>query len=370
MNSKKYSVFITALFSVFIGGLFIAFLLSPKRDFSDTENRVLADAPELSWEAIADGSYMEELETYIADQFPMRDMWIVIKSACEYALGKREFNDVYLSGSTLISKVEQPDQSLVDKNLGYIESFVQSVGKPVYLALIPTAAEIWKDKLPEGAPGFDQEAFLQQVQQSTSAEYVDLLSALQLHKNEAIFYRTDHHWTSLGAYYGYAAFMNAAGRRPLPLSMLTATTVSTEFNGTLYSSSGIRWLPSDSIETYISADGIKVTSYPEGKPVEGTMYDESYLEKKDKYSMFMGGNTPMHVIENPNAQGGSLLVIRDSYMDSELPFLSQEYATITVLDLRYYHGSVRELAAQHDEILISYGVANLITDRNLVYLSR
>jgi len=370
MNSKKYSIFITALFSVFVGGLFIAFLLSPKREFSDTENRVLAGAPELSWETVADGSYMEELETYIADQFPLRDMWIVIKSSCEYALGKREFNDVYLSGDTLISKVEQPDQNLVDRNLGYLEGFVQSVGKPVYLAIIPTAAEIWKDKLPEGAPSFDQQAFLQQLQQNTSANWVDVLSALQQHKEEEIFYRTDHHWTSLGAYYGYAAFMNAAGRTPLPLEQLTPTTVSTSFNGTLYSSSGIRWLPSDSIQTYISAEGIKVTSYPQGQPVPGVLYEESFLEKKDKYSMFMGGNTPMHVIENPKAEGGSLLVIRDSYMDSELPFLAQEYSKITVLDLRYYHSSIKEVAAQHDEILISYGVANLITDLNLGYLTR
>ena len=185
MNSKKYSVFITALFSIFIGGLFIAFLLSPKREFSDTENRVLAGAPELSWETVADGSYMEELETYIADQFPLRDMWIVIKSSCEYALGKREFNDVYLSGDTLISKVEKPDQNLVDRNLGYLEGFVQSVGKPVYLAIIPTAAEIWKDKLPEGAPSFDQQAFLQQLQQNTSANWVDVLSALQQHTVQA-----------------------------------------------------------------------------------------------------------------------------------------------------------------------------------------
>jgi hypothetical protein len=115
--TKKYSRFLTAFFCVFIGGLLVWHLVLPDRDKSETENRTLAQFPEFSWEALKDGSYTEAIETYFADQFPLRDSWTGLKARAEQLLGKKEFNDIYLAGDTLISKVEQPDYTTGDKVL-------------------------------------------------------------------------------------------------------------------------------------------------------------------------------------------------------------------------------------------------------------
>lgn len=164
----------------------------------------------------------------------------------------------------------------------------------------------------------------------------------------------------------------ALGVTPLPLSAFTPKTVTRDFNGTLYSTSGIRWLEPDSIQIYVPETGITVTAYENGTEKPRPLYDTSYLAVKDKYSMFLGGNQPFCLVENPAAQGGTLLVVRDSYMDSAVPFLAQHYQKIYLMDLRYYKTSVAEVAAQcgAEAILVSYGVSNFLTDSNLMFLGQ
>ena len=156
-----------AIFCLFIGGFGILHLLLPDRTFSPVENRNLAQFPTFSWTALKDGSYTADIETYLEDQFPFRDQWIGIKTGYEYLLGRREFNNVYLCGDTLISRVY--DDSRAEKNLQYIAQLVEKTDIPVYLGLIPTAAEIWRDKLPEGAPSYDQIAYIESAK-DTGAE--------------------------------------------------------------------------------------------------------------------------------------------------------------------------------------------------------
>jgi len=159
--TKAYSRFITILFCGFIGGMFLLSLLLPDRERSETENRLLAQWPEFSWETLKSGEFTDGVEEYIADQFPLRDAWTGVKARVEQLIGKTEFNDVYLAGDTLISKVETPDSALVDKNFGYIQSMVGKTDAKVHLGLIPSAAEIWKDRLPAGAQNWDQTQLLE-----------------------------------------------------------------------------------------------------------------------------------------------------------------------------------------------------------------
>ena len=153
--TKAYSRFLTAFFCVFLGGLLVAHGFLPDREKSETENRTLARLPEFSWESLKDGTYTEAIETYFADQFPLRDSWTGLKARAEQLLGKREFNEIYLAGDTLISKVETPDQTLVDKNLSYIDRLDGKTDVDVTVGFIPSAADIWKDKLPDGAESWD-----------------------------------------------------------------------------------------------------------------------------------------------------------------------------------------------------------------------
>lgn len=364
--TKAYSRFLTAFFCVFLGGLLVWHVLLPDREKSETENRTLAQAPKFSWTALVDGSYTKKVETYFADQFPLRDGWTGLKARAEQLIGKSEFNGVYLCGDTLISKVERPDEALVEKNLSYVDRLAGKTDANVVLGLIPSAAEIWKEKLPAGADNWDQTALLAQ-------SGVDFQSTLSAHADEPIFYRTDHHWTTLGAFYGANALLEALGKEPLKENSFTLETASDSFHGTLYSQSGIHWLEPDTMEFWVAEESLTVTSWRTGKEEAASLYDRTYLEKKDKYSSFLGGNQPLCVIKNENVTDGSkLLLVRDSYSDALAPFLAQRFSEVHLLDLRYYRAPVSAYAAENGigDIAVVYSVQNFISDVNLVLLTQ
>ena len=364
--TKAYSRFLTAFFCLFLAGLLVWHVLLPDRAQSETENRTLAQVPEFSWAALVSGSYTEAVEEYFADQFPLRDGWTGLKARMEQLLGKREFNGVYLCGTTLISKVETPAEGAVDKNLSYVDRLAGKTDANVVLGLIPSAAEIWKDKLPAGAGSWDQTSLLAQSQ-------VDFQGALAAHTDEPIFYRTDHHWTTLGAFYGANALLEALGKEPLKENNFTPEIASDSFNGTLYSQSGIHWLNPDTMEFWVAEEGLTVTSWRTGKEEPASLYDRTYLEKKDKYSSFLGGNQPLCVIKNENVTDGSkLLLVRDSYSDALAPFLAQRFSEVHLLDLRYYRAPVSVYAAENGigDIAVVYSVQNFISDVNLVLLTQ
>ena len=387
--TKRYCIFITALFCAFIGVFLVANAVSPDRAFSQVENRNLQQLPEVDLGTpeklfkdgnFFNGQFMRDFETYTTDQFVGRDAWIALKSSTERLLGKKENNDVYFADDdTLITRFDQPDAQRVTDNLNYVNNFVENVDIPVIFSLIPTQACIWADRLPEGAPNASQTDLLTQAQGAvTGAAWADLYTPLMAHKDEGIFYRTDHHWTSLGAYYGYVGLAEALGYEPVPLSDYEETVRSTEFYGTVFSSSGVRWVKPDTITTYVPEDGITVVSHTydnSGNPVEEPreLYVESFLSVKDKYSMFLGGNQSLGVVKNANnPDGPKLLIIRDSYADSLVPFLTAHYSEIHLIDPRYYHLSVKEYVEQNDidQALVLYSVPNFVTDGNLFWISR
>ena len=373
--TKAYGRFLTAFFCLFLGGLLAWHLLAPDRERSETENRTLAQRPELTWSALADGSFTKAAEDYFADQFPLRDGWTGVKARAELLLGKREFNNVYLCGDTLIAKVNPPLDGLEDRNLDCVRRMAERTEIPVYLALVPSAAEVWREKLPAGAESWDQAAFISRAAELEGVEPVDVLGALRARAEEDIFYRTDHHWTTLGAYYGYAVLMEALGRGEEVLEPEAAKErdlpVSNGFQGTLYSQSGIHWLEPDSIEFWVEDRGLSVISWRDGAPEETGLYDSDYLGEKDKYSAFLGGSQPLCVIRN-EAGTGRLMLVRDSYADSLAPFLARHFEEVHLLDLRYYRGSPAAYAQEHgvDGIVVLQSVPNLITDRNLALLSQ
>lgn len=364
--TKTYGRFLTVLFSLFLAGLLVWHIVLPDRAKSETENRTLAQIPEFSWEALVDGSYTESVEEYFADQFPLRDQWMVLKARAEQLLGKREFNNVYLCGDTLISKVETPVEGLVDKNLSYIDRLIGKTDARVTLGLIPSAVEVWKDKLPAGAQSWDQTELLAQSD-------VDFHGALLDHADKPVFYRTDHHWTTLGAFYGANALLESLRKEALKAEDFTVETASDSFCGTLYSQSGVHWVTPDTLEFWVEEDGLQVTSWRTGKEEAAPLYERSYLEVKDKYSAFLGGNQPLCVIKNENVTDGSkLLLVRDSYGDSLAPFLAQRFEEVHLVDLRYYRFPVSVYAAENeiDDIAVVYSVQNFIADANLVLLTQ
>ena len=373
--SSKYSKFLTGLFCAFIGGMFLVSTLLPDREMSETENRYLQQAPTLSLESITDGTFMSQAEDYTADQIVGRDLWVALKAWCERLSGKQENNGVYFGkADTLLNRVNDPDPDDLQTRLDYVDALVGNVSVPVYFGLIPSSSAVWADRLPDGAPTADELSYIQQMYFATGAATVDLAGPLTAHKGEDIYYRTDHHWTSLGAFYGANAIFEALGLEPLDLSDYDKTTVTDQFYGTIYSTSGVRWVRPDVIDTYVPDDGVHVTSWFGAQPSEGSLYVDQYLSVKDKYSYFLGGQQqPLCVIESDKAPDGpKVLVLRDSYSDSLAPFLTERCSEVHLFDPRNNLTSVKDYVAQNDidTVLVLYSFANFVTDPNLFVLAR
>lgn len=373
--SKKALWAEALIFLAFIGVFFILNLVLPDRQFSEQENRYLQMKPEFSFKSLFSGDYTSKFETYTTDQFTLRDEWITLKAASELALGKQENNDVHLcENGTLIEGYERPESSALDANMSALNALVENTDAQVYFALIPDKSDLYASLLPKNAPNDSEKEVIDYCYAQSNATNVDMYSALRAHTDEYIFYRTDHHWTSLGAYYGFSALAESMGfDYPALDSYADRHVISEEFYGTTWSSSGFSWVGPDTMEIFVNEpEGLKVTSYPEGSPVEGKLYDFSFLEKKDKYSTFMGGNCPLHEIVTGTEGKPSLLIIRDSYTDSLLPLLLDDFSEIHVLDLRYYRASLKSYIEQNDfdSVLVCYSVSNFSTDSNIFPLSR
>ena len=358
-----------ALCAVFLAAIFGALIINialPDKDFLEQENRMAQTAPKFSWEALAGGRFTSDFEKYVNDQFVFRDGFISIKSASERAMGKRENGGVFFARGMLIEAFPAPDAARFSENVSAVKSFSESAPVPVHFALIPTAAHIYKDMLPEGAPTADEAALIEEAYEAFGGG-ADIAAALLSHKDEYIFYRTDHHWTSLGAYYGYGALCEELGLDAAPITVYKKSVLSEDFNGTLYSLSGARWEKPDEIDAYVPSDHITVLRYDKAEPETGGLYYYENLTVKDKYKVFLGGNAPRVVIKTTHSDAPSLLLIRDSYSDSLAPFLTAHYGEIHMLDLRYFKSGVSQYIEENDidEVLVIYGLKKFSEDTNI-----
>lgn len=359
---------------ILFGGIMVfglaSTLLIPDKEFSEIENRTLAQKPKFTLENFLSGNLDDETEKYLSDQFVLRDSCVTLKSSTEALLGKKEFNGCYLADDRLLEHMDEPTEQF-NINIQAVNDLSNSLNIPLSLALVPTATDIYKDTLPNGAPTANQQKLLSFISQNTDIDMINISSAMHEHKNEYIYYRTDHHWTSLGAYYGAKALLQSMGYQIAPLEDFNIKTVTEDFNGTLYSSSGVRSVTPDSIDIYVEQGKTKVESWRNGSPEQSSLYDFSYLDKKDKYSMFLGGNQPLAILRTGN-DGGKLLLIRDSYADSLVPFLIPYFSEIHMFDARYFKQSLSTYVNSQniDHAVMLFSLKNFLTDTNLTMVCK
>lgn len=367
-------------------GLAVADICTPDRLFSEYENRILASKPDFSLRELFDGSYTEAYETYVTDQFVERDRWIFIKTMTDVLLGKKEINGVYLAkDKTLIEKHVPEDikPEVVAQRLALLQRLVEwQEGREngvLHIMLVPTADNILADKLPDHATYYEQQKLLEQVQEMAGSYVIDVINSLQAHREEYIYYGTDHHWTTRGAYCGYLAWAEVVGVTPVSYDVQT---VSTDFLGTLHSKTNLPVKP-DTMEAYLpvvlrkvqgsgtSEGGVMQVYYDFSEESRDSLYEEKYLETKNKYGYFLDDNHPFIRIEtgvqDPAAEGKKLFVIKDSYANCFLPFLTEHYETIYVLDLRYYKAPLFSLLEEYGaegnmDILVLYNVIHFIEE--------
>lgn len=365
MNKKFAAILPAAVFAAFILTLCAANLLTPDRARSEYENRSLAQKPEFSLKGLFSGRFTAGYEEYLTDQFAGRDGWVALRARAELAAGKTDVNGVYIgSGGFLCEKFAAPDPARVSINTAAVKSFAASAGVPVHFTLIPGSCEIWSGRLPANAQNADQAALISEISAGLDF-YFDSYSALAARAEEYIYCLTDHHWTSLGAYYGYASAASAMGLSPQPLP--EEFDALGGFFGTASAACGIEKKP-DSVGLRVKSDVVtSVRLYSDGEWSDGEFYDLAARGRKDKYTVFLGGNHPLAVIKTAAASEEKLLLIKDSFANAELPYLCAHFSEIHVVDLRYYKASMGDYIAQNGitRVLVSYSVANFVTDTNI-----
>lgn len=349
------------------------FMITEKRVFSKNENRYLADFPDFSWQQIREGAYMEGMNDYLSDHFPFRNFWIGVKTKAELVLGKKKINGIYIAeDGYLIEEYEKPENT--GKIIEILKNFTDTVEAQdkkrkieIRLMLVPTAVSVYGEKLPEHALVNDQMETAEYIYMQTGIRPVNCGGLLAESKEEGdLYYKTDHHWTTLGAYIGYRAFCEERGFTPIALGEMTAQTVTEDFCGTLYSKAGDYNRKGDAIVIYTNpADRLTVEYKDTGEKTD-SLYNLEYVEKKDKYSLFLNNLHPLIEITNETAvMDRELALIKDSYANSMAPFLAHHYRKIYVFDTRYYKEGPSAFIAQHPgvtDVLMLYNMNTLDGD--------
>lgn len=363
----KYPILL--LFAGFIYFFSIADVVTPDRLFSSSENRNLAQMPKLTWNELINGDFTSDFETYVNDQFFIRDTWIDIKAKSETALGKIENNDIIYGyeGYSFIKRSVNNDKQTAS-NMAAVKKLLAERENAV-LALIPSAASILTDYLPAGSPVADETAIENEYCTDLGRQYISLFEVLQDFSDEYIYYRTDHHWTTLGAYYAYDEICEQLELQAPELEDLPSFTVE-DFFGSHYRKTKRPDTLADTITLYdMPITDIEIV----GKEVSG-LYNMEQLQKDDKYAAILHDNNGLTVINSEKAEGkkDSLLILKDSYGNSIAPFFTANYESVSLIDLRYFNTSLAQWLDEneYDDILVLYNFDSIQDEKALYRLGR
>ena len=359
------------IFMVLLLGLAGKEALSHQRTYSPVEKRELQTRPEISITKVLDGRFQKKYESYLRDQFPGRDHWVSFQTDMELFMGKNEIHNVYIGKNHYLLEhytEKEFDPQQISKNLQALEKFVGKTKQnaDVHVMMVPTKSWILREKLPAFAPHYKEQKFYDALQQKLEKEdvLISVEPVLDAHKEEEIYYRTDHHWTTLGAWYAYEQYTKAVGgdlQRAQGKKKFRC--ISKDFYGTTYAKINYA-RQADKIEIYEPEDKLRVV-YNMGEKKTKTLYDFSFLKTADQYSVFTGGNQAVLEITGGIKNGKTLLLIKDSFANSILPFLAEDYEKLVVVDLRQLNVSGDRLLEMFSptDILILYNSAQFAQDK-------
>ena len=368
---KKYTTFF--VFSILVILFTVIDIINSPNEFSELENRKLSQMPILSLKSYIDTSFSSDYEKYINDQFFLRDNWIDLKSRIEYLLGKRENNDIIFGRENyLFKKFTTFNDEMLENNLNSIITFTNNYNKEVDFFIIPNSYAIYDELTPRYLPLVDQLSLINSINSYLSSKSNDHINTINVaeellkNKDDYIYYKTDHHWTSYGAYLAYLKYMDYLGLEIVDINNLEKITIN-NFLGTYYNRSKYFKADSDFI-TYYNILGLHIEI--DGKE-QLSLMDLDKFKGSDKYSAFLWGNNGLTKVINENIseerKGSSILIFKDSYANSFIQFLSYNYEIIDIIDLRYFKESIRNFMKDKDynEILIMYSFNNLSSDINI-----
>ena len=376
MNRKRKARIANLIGKIFIILLFLVMIINvivPDQEESELENRALEQRPRFNLTTILSGDFMEQWEKYLSDQFAGRDTWRSLKVSLDRLGGARKENDIYIGkDGQLMEDIEVPDDGRLEANLTAIRDFAETYEDiPVTMMLVPDAACILNDSLPAFARVEDQRQMFSMAERKLgdTVNWVDTVSILNNHKSEKLYYKTDHHWTTQGAFYVFQDAAETLGIEGDVSDDFVSYTVTDSFNGVLAASSGVGLDEMEQIDIYAPTGGdddVVVNYVDEGRKTT-SLYDSSKLETRDKYGVFLGGNTSVVDIRTVFTSQKRLLVVKDSFADCFIPFLAPYYREIVVVDPRYYSGTMQDIMDSYriTDALILYSGNTFFTDNNI-----
>lgn len=364
---------LTIIFIIYVLIFAVGSVIVKDREFSDMENRNLSMLPNVSGKAVVSGEFADDFENYMSDQIVFKDFLVKLKVTTNRLLGQTKVSDVFFGDDGMLIKEYNNPYMQLSSNISYINEF--SVANPDFnltWLVVPNSSFVYSDRLPRFASCYDQNEVMAYIIGNTDdrINIADCRNELLDAKDEYIFYNTDHHWTANGSYIGYAKLCEALGIEPNPKEAYDIETVSDDFLGTLYSSAPTFNTKKDSIIAYTNKAGKYSVYYEDTGVTTDSLYNYDNLNIKDKYKFYLDGNHSFVKITSNSANEGKLLVVKDSYAHSLLPLLADHYSEIYVVDLRYYHQSVSELARANDikDIVFINNIDFISTDNNFLWL--
>lgn len=332
----KYRLYLTsAAFLLMIFLFAAAHILLPDRDVSVSERRPLEQFPKLTFQTVMNGSFGDELEEYLLDQFPLRESLRSLKSFWQFDVYKQSDNNgIYILDDHVLKldSVLNEDEvsALIDNTNKVYDTYLQSMN--VSFALIPD--KNYFAAAQNGYPALDYTQMEQLLQSGLDADirYLGMSPFAAMTLDD--YYRTDLHWKQESLQSVVTALGESMGFTAMELSDCTQTRYS-PFYGSYYGQSALNIAP-DTLTTLSNAtiDQCIVTSpeYTGTKPV----YDPSDFVEMDGYNVFLSGPLGIVTVENPNGKTGKeLIIFRDSFASSLAPLLLEGYDKITLIDLRY-----------------------------------
>ncbi len=372
-NTKPAELVTVLLFCGLLAGMLLAFLLLPERQFSEREKRWLAGSPEWTLSSILSGSFEEDAEAWAADHLPGRDFLVGLSARTDRLMNLQVTKEIYVGKSgRLYERPSAWSEETIRRKMSIVNAFAEKLGQTVDLVLVPSAGFLMQDDIAGLRDPYEDERIITEAY-SLAGPQVQTMNLLPVFRSfsspEELYYRTDHHWTSLGAYLCFREYAAEKGKEYLNPEEY-AVTEADGFYGSTYSRACFWSLPPESLELWDSGGAFAVRFSDREEAGRGVFFPE-HLEEADKYPVYLDGNHPLVTIrnENPDA-GGKLLVIRDSYSNCLGCFLADAYESVTLADLRYYRQSLSELCEKErfDDILFLYSVNNFMSDANIVML--
>ncbi|MCD8027395.1 MAG: hypothetical protein LUF02_01745, partial [Erysipelotrichaceae bacterium] len=384
----KISVFLIVLFTIGIIGL----ILPIRPTESQIEKRELEKFPTFTIGTFWDGSYFSQISTWYADSFPFRENLLSLNSSFEELYGfqdeqiissnsSSDETDSDVTDNDEVNNTEE-DENYVDAAIDempetsgdiYIlgdtgfsicyfdksggDEYVEMIDKAqkkldgiadIYTMLVPTSIGInLSDSVQQELNSSDQKESMEYIytgieNTNDKVKIIDIYDTLKKHNSEYIYFRTDHHWTALGAYYAYEEFCSVKGITPTALEDYETMEFS-DFLGSLYSSSNqatsLKNNP-DTITAYIptSTNDMVYVDASGNEHQWKVIYDVSSYSSSAKYSTFVAGDQPFSYIVNPKKNDGSAcVVIKESYGNALIPFFVDHYEYVYIVDYRYFY---------------------------------